>query len=640
MNFTLSFFKNIADTKPVQKSFSLDQLKDFFSTPEIRTQKDGPLFSGAIFSGTRKKSNVESIGLLCLDFDHNTNLELDIQPWIDTGCIFFLYTTFNHQVEKDETIEDRFRIVIPLANPITPELFAHLWNASAWFCNHKNDSSCKDPSRIFYTPSHRPNQPFLARSYGTELLDAKQFVADVAVEQSRNSNQQSKIKPIEQLTTENGCISEIQAAQNYLSRLNGWRADDYNSWIAVGSNLKILGTNGLELWDSWSQQSPKYAVGVCGKKWATLPEDRYGLAKLGSWANLDSPRVFYRPISTPPKTTTTQKSIESTTANPTANSSIQNPDQPQPNSDWYVPATTILNKQFEPIQWVVDQILPEGLTLLAGPPKSGKSFFALELAAAIATGQDALGALSVIPGNVLFLSLDDPSERRFQTRLRNTLQSNTQSLKLDYSNKLPALPAHYFIKEWLNANPDAKLVVVDILQNIRLPQLKNQGIYETDYQALEELRNLSSEYRIAVLVLHHTRKMKSEDFLEEASGSFGLTGATDAVLVLRRKRGENVAELHATGRDIPESEPFSLIWNDGWRLADESEIVSPQQRRILEAIKKNHIKTYQDICRHTGLDYNGVRAQVSRLKDRNLVRWANSNTPDTQLIVVSAVPTV
>lgn len=604
--FTLSFFENTKDVSPEYRTFTISELSDFFSKPNVRDKKEGLLFSGAFFNGQRKKENVSSVCLLCLDFDHQVNLTLDMQPWIDIGCLFFLYTTFNHQQEKDGVAEDRFRVVIPLAEPLPAEQYVKLWEAAHWFTGEKIDRACKDPSRIFYTPAHQPGQPFVFRSHGSELLDATKFISDVETEKTRQSSQVSSVEFCQKTLT---TTRDEASALDYLSRLSGWRADDYNTWLAVGANLKFLGGTGLELWNQWSKQSTKYEEGVCAAKWETLPVDQHGVAKLGSWANKDSPD--------------STKKVQSTTA-----------EKP---SDWYIPVSHLLNKQFKPMQWVVDQLLPEGLILLAGPPKSGKSFFALELATAIATGRAALGCLPVIPGRVLFLSVDDPSERRFQNRLRSVLGTDTEPL-MDYSNELPGLPAHYFIEEWLKRNLDAKLVVVDILQNIRLPQIKGQGVYEGDYQALEELRKLASKYRVAILVLHHTRKMKSDDFLEEASGSFGLTGATDAVLVLRRKRGANIAELYATGRDMPEAEPLSLIWNDGWRMATENETVSPQQRKILEAIRTHTIKNYSDICRFTGLDHESVRVQIHRLKNRGLVAWVNVNTPHTKLIIKSVTP--
>jgi hypothetical protein len=76
----------------------------------------------------------------------------------------------------------------------------------------------------------------------------------------------------------------------YLSRLAPWRADDYNYWLAVGMALVDL-PNGLQLWDTWSQQSSKYTTGECARKWATFPRNPNGIALLGAWAKQDDPRM-------------------------------------------------------------------------------------------------------------------------------------------------------------------------------------------------------------------------------------------------------------------------------------------------------------------------------------------------------------
>jgi putative DNA primase/helicase len=71
--------------------------------------------------------------------------------------------------------------------------------------------------------------------------------------------------------------------------------------------------------------------------------------------------------------------------------------QPGPSSSEYIPAPfslqELLSRQLPPIQWAIPDILPEGLTLLAGKPKLGKSWLALAMALAVAAGGVALGTL-------------------------------------------------------------------------------------------------------------------------------------------------------------------------------------------------------------------------------------------------------
>lgn len=54
------------------------------------------------------------------------------------------------------------------------------------------------------------------------------------------------------------------------------------------------------------------------------------------------------------------------------------------NLTWSV--STIQHKVFDPLRWIAPDILPEGLTMLVGKPKAGKSFMALDLAVAVSSG--------------------------------------------------------------------------------------------------------------------------------------------------------------------------------------------------------------------------------------------------------------
>jgi hypothetical protein len=90
-------------------------------------------------------------------------------------------------------------------------------------------------------------------------------------------------------TNGHGDWTESDYASWYLSRLASWRADDYNHWLAVGMALMAI-PNGLHLWDTWSQQSTKYAPGLCERKWSSFPSNPQGIALLGGWAKQDDPQ--------------------------------------------------------------------------------------------------------------------------------------------------------------------------------------------------------------------------------------------------------------------------------------------------------------------------------------------------------------
>jgi RecA-family ATPase len=87
------------------------------------------------------------------------------------------------------------------------------------------------------------------------------------------------------------------------------------------------------------------------------------------------------------------------------------------------------------------------------------------------------------------------------------------------------------------------LVVIDVLAKVRKPT-GNKQLYEVDYEALTGLTHLAAELGLAIVVVHHTRKMASDDLMETVSGSFGISGAADTILVMANKAQRARLELH------------------------------------------------------------------------------------------------
>jgi hypothetical protein len=253
-----------------------------------------------------------------------------------------------------------------------------------------------------------------------------------------------------------------------------------------------------------------------------------------------------------------------------------------------ISAADLMASELPPVRWGVRGVLPEGVTLLAGKPKLGKSWLALGLCVAVAAGGVALGTRQVEQGDVLYLALED-NRRRLQKRLGKMLcgpapeglEIATAWPKLDEGG-VEALGA------WLVEHPEARLVAVDTLAKIR-PRTRGQNVYQEDYAALEELLPLAAEHEVAIVVVHHTRKMAAADPLDEISGSTGLTGGVDGVLVLKRDRGKADAVLHVDGRDIEEPAEYALKWDAetaGWTIVGDAEEyrISEERKAIIRVL--------------------------------------------------------
>jgi hypothetical protein len=288
-----------------------------------------------------------------------------------------------------------------------------------------------------------------------------------------------------------------------------------------------------------------------------------------------------------------QAQLQATTQ---AQNKEQKPDEPT-KLPWEIPpqkgerprkivnAVDLMRKEFVPVPYTVDGILSQGLNLIGGKPKAGKSWFALQLAWAVAGGYEMSGR-KVRSGSVLYLALED-TEPRLQSRMKllRTATGWDFPCKLDIATVWPRCDDSglYYICEWLEARKnDAVLVIVDTLQKFRKPIKGQTNNYADDYEALEGLKGLCDLYGVTALVMHHTRKLKAEDPFEELSGTQGLAGAADGLGVLDRDRSNATGRLYITGRDQGDSTTPLIFSGDSglWTLGETTEGIDTEGRAV------------------------------------------------------------
>ncbi|WP_372358483.1 AAA family ATPase [Xanthomonas axonopodis pv. cassiae] len=82
-----------------------------------------------------------------------------------------------------------------------------------------------------------------------------------------------------------------------------------------------------------------------------------------------------------------------------------------------------MTREFKPVQWALQDILPEGVTILSGPPKCGKSWLVYQACVAVATGTPLwAGRAPEIAGDALYIALED-NPRRMQRRLQKVIEN-------------------------------------------------------------------------------------------------------------------------------------------------------------------------------------------------------------------------
>jgi RecA-family ATPase len=222
---------------------------------------------------------------------------------------------------------------------------------------------------------------------------------------------------------------------------------------------------------------------------------------------------------------------------------------------------------FLPLAYAVPEVIPEGSVLLVGPPKIGKSWLVLSIALAAAEGGRALG-IEVPRRPVLYLALED-GDRRLQARCRRLLDPDPIPVRFEYKTSVEPGRIIDTITAWLHWHQDPPpLIILDTLGKVLPPTQMGESSYQRDYRVGSALKRIADTVPgMTLLINHHDRKAGSDDFVDSVSGTHGLAGAADTIVVLSRDRQETAGLLKVTGRDVAEGE-YAVTFKDGavWEL--------------------------------------------------------------------------
>ncbi|NGO09291.1 AAA family ATPase [Streptomyces sp. HC44] len=313
------------------------------------------------------------------------------------------------------------------------------------------------------------------------------------------------------------------------------------------------------------------------------------------------------------------------------------PKRERPRTAWT--ADQLMAADFPEPKWAVPGLLAEGVSLLAGPPKVGKSWLSLGLGLAVAAGGQAFDSVPVQGGPVLYLALED-TPRRLQTRMGKLLGGQQAPAGLTLVTECPPFPqgGTEAIAQWLDRNLDARMVVIDVFAKMRGQAPQGVSAYDADYVSVSYAKRLADHYGIAIVLVHHVRKAGSDDFLTEVSGTNGIAGAADATLVLKRARGQADGILHVTGRDVDEAE-YALSFqaaSGAWHLLDgpvSDHTVGDTRAAILRHVRANPGAKPKDIAGDLPqVDIDTIRRTCSRMAaDGQLTRDGSGRYyPDTE----------
>jgi len=294
-----------------------------------------------------------------------------------------------------------------------------------------------------------------------------------------------------------------------------------------------------------------------------------------------------------------------------------------------VNARELQTMELKPINWIIPDLLPEGLLILAGRPKIGKSFLALNMSLAIANGGHALEFFKVNKNSVLYIPYED-NYRRLQDRINRMLAEEhfkeaPSNLFIPRDCDFPKMTTEGIdsLGKILDDNKDIKLVVLDTLgRAIVRSNKRNANQFQDEYDFLSIIQKIALQRHISILFVHHTTKMKYEDIYDQVLGSTGLTASPDSLLLLHKDSNKEFI-LSIKGRDFEEKEYSVKFKNCIWIVEGEKgKTTTPEREEIITLFLQQDrpLKT-KEIAEFLGKAENNVCNMLKKIPEVVKVRY-------------------
>lgn len=261
----------------------------------------------------------------------------------------------------------------------------------------------------------------------------------------------------------------------------------------------------------------------------------------------------------------------------------------------------LMEKDVTPVRYIIDDLIPAGVHILAGSPKIGKSWLSLWLCLSVANGTD-VWDFKTHKGGVLYMALED-SENRLQSRLRKLNMPVPENIHFTITAGDLDSGLLNQLEDFMRNHPDTSLIVIDTFQKIR-GSLKEGTLYANDCKEMGLIKAFADKYNIAIVLVHHAKKGFELDPQDYISGTNGIAGTADTNLILKRHhRYESIADFSVSGRDVSARE-MQLSLNDInciWEKVLDSQVEKDEQRipKLIKAFlekEKTFVGTATELC--------------------------------------------
>lgn len=533
MRIELTEFASRKQNKGVVTEFTWEELVDKLKHPTItdesvgeypsltneqRTEiKDvGGFVGGRMTNGVRRKNALVNRTILTIDADNGTEESIrDFQLLSD--AVFFVHTTHSSTPEHL-----RLRWVIPLARPVAPEEYTTIANeVASWIGTNTIDETTDQPERLMFWPSIAFDADFRTWEGGRTPLDPDEILPRKTEETSKTRNETPQ-NPQKEKYLNDGALNVPEGQRNktvfsYAATLRGAGLDKDGIRYAIADYNERYCDPPLP-----DAELDTIVRSICGRYepgasvMATLRDAWDDFNDLGEWKESEP------------------KKIEKLEAESMRSLSL---------------------RHIEPPKFIIPGIITYGITILASPPKFGKSWMCMDMAISVATGTKFMD-LDVNKDGVIYLALED-GDYRLQDRAYKVANGRDLPENLYLVKQAPILNEGLLpqINQLLESTDEhIGMIMIDTLQKIRGVAGKTEGVYGYDYRELGALHQFALDKKIAVILVHHLNKGGDDsDFVSRLNGSTGVSGAADTIITLTRAaRGSDETKMNITGRDVME----------------------------------------------------------------------------------------
>lgn len=226
---------------------------------------------------------------------------------------------------------------------------------------------------------------------------------------------------------------------------------------------------------------------------------------------------------------------------------------------------SLMEMEFSPPVVIVKNLFHTGLSVIAGPPKEGKSWWCLNLSLSVATGTEIIG-FETNKCEVLYLSYESKQEE-LQHRLNIMLQGDPMPNGVHFCTDIKTLDNGLleFLQDTINQYPNIKLIIIDTLQFIRSTKTGGGTLYQKEYREMSILKGFADKNNVCILAVHHLKNTPTKDVFAKMYGSNAIRGATNTNIVMIKDDDTSNVQFHVESRDVENTIKIIQMNNENCR---------------------------------------------------------------------------